>query len=187
MRLTSVKEIKAHKDTLWLVRQFKGEFDIWQAKAKDHSEYAEPFAETEFGWAYENQPIGLRKSDLADTAVFTTLEEAKKYVQECINGTTVEENPAGDTVGIYKGSFVSGMTAIGNDEFDWTSDDGFEGMLIRQISLNEIYKQAVAKKLINASDMLTVFLTTPLNGFIYQCGNYRSGNWVCVGTTKGYA
>lgn len=142
--------------------------------------------ETNFAFEFVGS-FGMRIGNINEDAVFTELKDAQEYLQKLVNETAVSEDPSGDIVGIYKGSFVQGMEQLDKDSFDWTVDCEYMGTECRHITLNEIYRQAVEKGYIKGREMLTVFHTSPLSGAIYQCGNYDKGMWVEVGTTKGYA
>ena len=193
MRIETKKQVREYfgkDDTLFLVSENgKGGYDFSRVRIVDDERFerGNEFFYDEFGWVFESQPLGLRSSRLADVGLFTTLEEAKAYVQECVNETTVGENPAGDSVGIYKGSMTTGLEQLDNELFDWTDDGEYMGCPNRHISLKSIYEQAVEKKLIEPRDMLTVFCVEPLSGVVYNCGNYSAGDWTQAGTLNGYA
>ena len=55
---------------------------------------------------------------------------------------------------------------------------------LETLTLTEIYEQA--RELVGEK-ILTVFVDEPLKGTIYQCGNYKDGQWVKYGETRGYA
>ena len=57
-------------------------------------------------------------------------------------------------------------------------------MDLETLSLTEIYEQL---KESNEAHIITVFVDSPLNGVIYQCGNHEKGKWEQIGTTVGYA
>ncbi|MCM1508273.1 MAG: hypothetical protein NC177_14265 [Ruminococcus flavefaciens] len=51
------------------------------------------------------------------------------------------------------------------------------------LTLDDIYRQISQK----TDEIITVVVERPLDGVIYQCGNYGEGIWVKYGTTIGYA
>lgn len=70
------------------------------------------------------------------------------------------------------------------DKLNWHTEfvEGLD-MDVSTLTLTEIYEQL--KRM--SSRIITVFVDSPLEGVIYQCGNYEEGKWVKIGTTKGYA
>ena len=84
-------------------------------------------------------------------------------------------------------SMTMGLTKLDNEQFEWDDHGSYQGVENRSIALGSIYQQAVEKGLIHEREMLTVFYMQPLKGYIYECGNYGTGQWVCEGKTKGYA
>ena len=183
MRLTTVKKVEEYigKSRVFLVKNRGDSYSIERVEVLPSTKGIK----NGFVWKYRDEDVAFHTGSLDHDAVFTTLEEAQKYIQEEINNTEVEENPAGYDVGIYKGGIVGGLVQLDNELFDWEIDGKFAGSVIRHISLNSIYRQAIEKGLIT-SGLLTVFYTQPMKGYIYVCGNYSAGNWHLNGTTDGY-
>ena len=194
MRLNTLEEINAYmgndeyfcigKTKLWAVLPSYGNDEksissIHIASGKNLRGF-DP--ETNFAFEFVDS-FGMRVGNINTDAVFTDLSDAQAYLQEKVNNISVSEDLSGAAVGIYKGGFASGMERIDNNVFKWSDNDKYG----KSITLNEIYRQAVAIGLVKEREPLTVFHTTPLSGTIYQCGNYNKGMWVEVGTTKGYA
>lgn len=194
MRLNTLEEINAYmgndeyscvgKTKLWAVLPSYGnnETSIHSIHIASGKSLRDFDPETNFAFEFVGS-FGMRVGNINTDAVFTDLSDAQAYLQEKVNNISVSEDLSGATVGIYKGGFVSGMERINSEVFKWSDNDKYG----KSITLNEIYKQAAAIGLVKERETLTVFHTTPLNGTIYQCGNYNKGMWVEVGTTKGYA
>ena len=118
---------------------------------------------------------------------FMDMDSFRKWKQKQVNSTTLCESIAGMYgVGIYEGSPTTGMELIPNDRFDWhiENDGEYEE---KYITLKDIYEQAVAKGIIEPTQLLTVFTETPLDGAVYVCNNYGGGNWSVRGALKGFA
>lgn len=91
-----------------------------------------------------------------------------------------------DSVGVAA-VYIGGVCELQNvtDKLRWRSEDDQEyGYHAECLTLREIYEQL---KEIYPHAIITVFQNSPLNGEIYQCGNYKDGQWIEHGTTKGYA
>ena len=108
---------------------------------------------------------------------------AKEIRQKIINEIIIEENVC-DAVTIYDGNIVSGLKQIPNNSFEWNTID--QKNHIRQIRLNDIFEQATSKGLLRSSKTMTVFLTRPRRGFMFECGNSEEGQWTVFGRTNGY-
>lgn len=85
---------------------------------------------------------------------------------------------------VYFG-FVTNLLNI-TEKLKWRKAGAIEyGYDAEVLTLEEIYKQV--RDLFNGHAIITVFVSDPLHGYIYQCGNYRDGHWMKYGTTIGYA
>lgn len=184
MRLETITEINEYigKSPVYLVCSSTNEMSTIEIVSE--KEFKDPLKNNEFGYVFANQPIGLRKASILTNAVFTEKDEALEFRQYVINHTSVEENPAGYTVGIYIGSPSSSLTMLDPKYFKWQDRYDNAG---RSIKLCDIYEQALGQHIIKETDLMTVFHTEPLHGYIYVCGNYKPGDWVLNGETKGYA
>ena len=122
-----------------------------------------------------------------DYILVTDFEEAKEALQQQTNTIKVSENPAGYTVGIYKGNVVSGLTELDKEQFQWENSEDYQGIPDREISLDSIFHQAIEAGWSTVLEMLTVFFSMPLKGYVFACGNYKLENWNLEGTMKGFA
>lgn len=71
---------------------------------------------------------------------------------------------------------------LDNNELKWR-EVNYEGYGEREITLKEIYQQLKEK---GYQGVIYVWEESPTNGIIYMCGNYRDGEWIKHGTTRGY-
>lgn len=85
---------------------------------------------------------------------------------------------------------INSITSVPVDSFKWHTDDGedeFERENNSWLTLQEIGEQVRALKL-SDFNVIYVWVDTPLEGYIYQTGNYPGDtSWVLHATTRGYA
>ena len=191
MQLKNISDINKYIESestnqIYIVLNNNGQPRLETINLISEKEFKEPFNENEFGYIFTNNATKLHRGNFEKDRIFTEKDEALICLQTRLNETIVEENIAGDTVGIYIGSPSTGMTQLSNDSFDWHLYDKND-ISDKYLSLKEIYEQAVKQHIIKYTDLMTVFHIQPLKGSIYTCGNYESGNWHLNGTTKGYA
>lgn len=88
-----------------------------------------------------------------------------------------------DTTTVYSGG-ITNLTNITN-LLDWNAEycEPLD-MNLETLTLSEIWEQA---KKISFMSIITVFIESPLEGTIFQCGNHEEGKWEKYGTTQGYA
>ena len=84
-------------------------------------------------------------------------------------------------VGIYKG-YADGWESVPYHKLDWHVENSGEMGEIRYLTLKEIWQQLKSYK-----KPITVVISYPSSGVIYQCGNYVEEKWVKYGETRGYA
>lgn len=84
-------------------------------------------------------------------------------------------------VGIYKG-YADGWESVPYHKLDWHVKNNEYMGEIRYLTLKEIWQQLKCYK-----KPITVVISSPLHGVIYQCGNYVEEKWVKYGETRGYA
>lgn len=107
----------------------------------------------------------------------------KEEEKECCQKTSkvVITADAASFVAIYKG-WITDLEKIPEEMFDWIEDDED-----KSLSLDDIYQQAIQKSIIKPNGSLTVIMDSPMQGYIYECGNYGEGKWTLLGKTNGYA
>lgn len=86
---------------------------------------------------------------------------------------------SGASITIYIG-FYDRLRNI-TSRIKWRSEYAIGCGEIKRITLREIYEQA------RTDEILTVFYVSALRTDVYQCGNYKQGQWVKVGKLFGYA
>lgn len=93
-----------------------------------------------------------------------------------------------DTVnvaGVYVGT-IEKMVNV-TEAIKWDSEPMGDFDYI-SLTLSEIYEQVSQMDIMkNGLRIITVFQEGPLDGDIYQCGNYKDGRWLHIGKLQGYA
>ena len=94
-----------------------------------------------------------------------------------------------DTVnvaGVYVGTIENMMNVT--EAISWHSEPMGDFDYI-SLTLSEIYEQVSKLEIMKGGlRIITVFQEGPLDGDIYQCGNYSEADkWVQIGTLRGYA
>lgn len=106
---------------------------------------------------------------------------------ENIGDTIVYKNGDGTGyTGIYEGTFDN-LTPFNKELLTWHKDEEFSkvtGVDMSYLTLAEISKQ-LEEMLYKG--MLIIFVNNPLQGTIYQMGNYGNYEWSIAGTLRGYA
>lgn len=83
-----------------------------------------------------------------------------------------------DATGIY----VGGLSDLDRVDVEWRTVFVAEiGEELKVLTLDEIAQQ------LDNFGLITVITNGPFEGKIYQCGNYRDGEWWEIGSTGGYA
>ena len=99
----------------------------------------------------------------------------------------LDEATISDAAGVYGIKIIVSLglqkRILDNNRLKWHIRKG-AGWEERYLTLKEIYRQLEAK---GYSGVIYVWEEGPLKGTIYMCGNYRQGQWVKHGTTRGYA
>ena len=116
----------------------------------------------------------------------TIIQKAETEENLLKTGETIVLSNSAYFVTIYKG-WVTDLSKIPNESFDWVSYGEEPEYEEKSLSLNDIYKQAIDRGIINPRDILTVVVDMPMKGYIYEWGNYGAGKWTLLGKTKGYA
>ena len=92
-----------------------------------------------------------------------------------------------DNVEVHQGQYfvmiIVNEKTIDANTLKW-HEENYEEFGERYITLGEIYRQLLKK---GYTGTIYVWEETPLEGTIYQCGNYEQGQWMEHGKTKGYA
>lgn len=87
---------------------------------------------------------------------------------------------------MYEGGFMD-LVPFNKELLEWHKDEELSEAERRDtyfLTLGEIAAQLRDK---DYDKMVTIFVETPLEGSIYQMGNYRKYEWVKAGTLNGYA
>ncbi len=190
-RLKTKEDVVRHlHETAYLIRGDFGDYHIYKIILQEDKRPAESIDDNEFCFHHAANPLPEGESEIGylDSDVLVTdFEETKEALQQQTNTIRVSENPAGYTVGIYKGNVVSGLTELDKEQFQWKNNESYQGIIDREISLDSIFRQAIESGWITEHEMLTVFFSMPLKGYVFACGNYKLGNWNLEGTMKGFA
>lgn len=78
------------------------------------------------------------------------------------------------------GVYIGGLDALKLIPISWHKDK--DGILF--LTLAEIEEQVKEK---TGCPLITLIFQTPLYSSIYQCGNYKEGEWWWLGDVAGYA
>lgn len=119
------------------------------------------------------------------------LESAKKAREEYLaklNETLIYKN--GDAFAFGSSAFYAGgldnLVPFNKNFFKWNvaeNESEFMGETVYCLTLGELKEQLAAS---GYDGLLTLFVNRPMNGEIYQFGNYSDGEWCELGTLKGF-
>lgn len=90
-----------------------------------------------------------------------------------------------NAVGVYTGSVALEGLVFANHRLNWRKDE--EATRMTGVDYYELTLDEIAEQLGQNGAMITVFFEGPLDGVIYQYGNYGDGKWYKAGTLYGYA
>ncbi len=114
-------------------------------------------------------------------------EARKKYLEE-LNQTVIYKNGDAFSVGssaFYKGGFDS-LVPFDKDFFKWNVSEEASGFMeerVYSLTLGELKEQLMAA---GFKGLMTLFVNRPMDGEIYQIGNYNDGEWCEIGTLNGF-
>lgn len=111
----------------------------------------------------------------------------KKYLEE-LNTTVIYKN--GDAFGFGISTFYAGsldnLVPFDKDFFKWNVDEyasELEGETVYSLTLGELAEQLKQAKF---DGLMTLFVNRPLNGKVYQMGNYSPYEWFELGELRGF-